>query len=702
MEQGKEYYAFISYKREDEKWAKWLQHKLEHYRFPTVLSGRADLPRSIHPTFRDVTDLTPGLLAEEIEGALRASQWLIVVCSPRSAKSPWVCKEAQSFIDSGRADRIIPFVIEGNPFSADPETECYPKALLGLTGREELLATNVNEMGRDAAAIKVVARMFGLRFDTLWQRHRRDRRQRRILAGAIALILAVLGVWASVYVARQKLLADMAQRERRTQMILTEYLRCEKLYKEQQYVPLYQECREILRGGSLPDTLASRFEYFLRMGYNALHSDTLEITERYPAEFPAMEWGDMPVAFSEEGDIICVGCSGISVLDADTGKNRFLGEEWPGGIRIAGDRIYSYDDYSIITYDRRTFEVLDSHTLSTNSEDYQLLVGSSGDGSRFLTEDESSGRYNVFDTPSCRLVRSFPNAYFASINHDGGIVAFCRDSSAALFRVDTGERMDGVPELPAETVQFDESGRWLLVFKDGGVTLLNPDTNEIHTIGDLDDHWRDCFNFSGNIYGCKYFVSDDDCYAAIGNTIYSMADGSVLKRLDDSGTPMGLRIYPGARKVVQVNLNREIVVYSREGTSLAETVDEDFGEFYGEDTTEERYGIETTRDGAVTVKDGRGRLVGRVESVGGGIYWQSVSPDGKYILISSPAIPTSLYDLATGTLVQEFPFQPGDGDVGIGVIGEDGYCYFRGLEGTVRYRIIPLDELLEYDPARIG
>lgn len=32
MEQGKEYYAFISYKREDEKGAKWLQEKLGHYR----------------------------------------------------------------------------------------------------------------------------------------------------------------------------------------------------------------------------------------------------------------------------------------------------------------------------------------------------------------------------------------------------------------------------------------------------------------------------------------------------------------------------------------------------------------------------------------------------------------------------------------------------------------------------------------------
>ena len=34
MENTKKYFAFISYKREDEKWAKWLQHKLEHDRLP--------------------------------------------------------------------------------------------------------------------------------------------------------------------------------------------------------------------------------------------------------------------------------------------------------------------------------------------------------------------------------------------------------------------------------------------------------------------------------------------------------------------------------------------------------------------------------------------------------------------------------------------------------------------------------------------
>lgn len=207
MEGNKEYYAFISYKREDEKWAKWIQHKLEHYRFPSNLNGKSDLPKNIRPTFRDVTGLNPGLLTEEVEKALRNSHWLIVVCSPRSAKSPWVCKEVQTFIDLGRADHIIPFVIEGTPFSADPAEECFPEAILKLTGSRELLAANINEMGRDAAVIKVISRMFGLRFDTLWQRYEKEKRRRRniIIAAVIAFIIAVLCVTGHILLLNRQL-----------------------------------------------------------------------------------------------------------------------------------------------------------------------------------------------------------------------------------------------------------------------------------------------------------------------------------------------------------------------------------------------------------------------------------------------------------------------------------------------------------------
>ncbi|MBR4838084.1 MAG: TIR domain-containing protein [Bacteroidales bacterium] len=204
----KQYYAFISYKRDDQKWAEWLQEKLEHYKLPSNLNGRSDLPKEIRPIFRDKSELAAGVLADEIQKALDNSKYLIVICSLHSAKSEWVNKEVQAFIDSGRTDKIIPFIIEGTPNSGNDETECFPKAIRELSAEDELLGVNINEMGRDAAAVKVVAQMFGLRFDDLWQRHEREKKRRRHLITAaitaFALMMAGFAFW--MYAQRQQTL----------------------------------------------------------------------------------------------------------------------------------------------------------------------------------------------------------------------------------------------------------------------------------------------------------------------------------------------------------------------------------------------------------------------------------------------------------------------------------------------------------------
>ena len=465
MKERKEYYAFISYKREDEKWAKWLQDKLEDYKFPTNLNGRTDLPKNIRPTFRDVTDLNPGLLAEEINNALRNSQWLIVVCSPRSAKSPWVCKEAQTFIDLGRADHIIPFVIEGNPFSDDISTECYPEALLNLTGSKELLAANINEMGRDAAAIKVVARMFNLRFDALWQRHQRIKRRKRILTVILSLLFLCLGVGVYSYVTYQKSIACKAQMEKSIQMSYAEYFKCDKLFNEHKYAVSFKECQRVMRSDlMIPDTLSSKFEYLLRMSYAAIQSDTLDISNKYVAEFPAMDWGEMPVVFSDDGDTVYVGCSGFTILDATTGKCINRSDFWPSDIRVAGDRIYTYDDFDISIYNKHTLEKLYSKKLTTGYEDYQMKVGSSADGKRILTRSNSDA-YNIYDTNTGSLINSFQlSASMASINHDGSIIALSVDEKLRLYKVETGEPINDYDDLYAADLQFDMSGKWLLLY----------------------------------------------------------------------------------------------------------------------------------------------------------------------------------------------------------------------------------------------
>lgn len=195
MEKSGEYFAFISYKREDENWAKWLQYKLEHYRIPIkVRKENPQLPQAIRPVFKDNSELAAGVLEEEIHEALVNSKYLIVICSPRAAQSKWVGKEVQAFIDMGRSEKIIPFIIGGTPYSIVPEEECFPMALLNLPKEQELLGVNINEMGRDVAAVKVVARMFNLKFDTLWQRHVRYERKKRIIIGTLISTLLIISI----------------------------------------------------------------------------------------------------------------------------------------------------------------------------------------------------------------------------------------------------------------------------------------------------------------------------------------------------------------------------------------------------------------------------------------------------------------------------------------------------------------------------
>lgn len=199
-----EYFAFISYKREDEKWAKWLQKKLETYSLPIAIrKEKPELPNKIRPVFRDQSELSGGNLKAEIEKGLNSSKYLIVICSPRSAKSPWVSKEVQHFIDQGREEYIIPFIIGGTPNASNPEDECFPEGLRQLTGEKEILGININEMGRDAATIKVIARMFNLRFDTLWQRFEKAKRRRRVMIGLGAFSLIIASISVAVYISYQ-------------------------------------------------------------------------------------------------------------------------------------------------------------------------------------------------------------------------------------------------------------------------------------------------------------------------------------------------------------------------------------------------------------------------------------------------------------------------------------------------------------------
>lgn len=166
QEQSNEYFAFISYKREDAEWALWLQRKLENYHLPSkIIKEHPELPKKVQETsqirprlFRDITELGGGALPQEIEQALDNSEYLIVICSQKSAESEWVDKEVQGFVNKGKINKIIPFIIDGEPYN--PQMECYSETLRGLKGNEnEPIGIKINDLGREAAAIKVITTM---------------------------------------------------------------------------------------------------------------------------------------------------------------------------------------------------------------------------------------------------------------------------------------------------------------------------------------------------------------------------------------------------------------------------------------------------------------------------------------------------------------------------------------------------------------
>lgn len=205
------YYAFVSYRSSDEKWAKWVQQQIESYRLPAVLQQkRGDLPKGqIRPLFRYHTDIQPNELKAELQNKLEQSKYLLVICSPRSAQSQWVGAEIEGFIKMGRRDRIIPIIVDGRPYSGDPETECFHPVLQQyfphsdiLEEDHEILGVNLNEEGsgskymkRQRAIMQVVSRMLDVNYDQLWQRRRRQLIRRWVMSiiGAVMVIGAVVG-----------------------------------------------------------------------------------------------------------------------------------------------------------------------------------------------------------------------------------------------------------------------------------------------------------------------------------------------------------------------------------------------------------------------------------------------------------------------------------------------------------------------------
>lgn len=205
------YRAFVSYSQKDREFSDWLHRALETYRVPRRLVGRATregpVPPRLYPVFRDREELpTNADLGGNLVAALEASRYLVVVCSPRAAKSRWVNEEVRAFKAMGREDRVLAVIAGGEPNASDrPDgeaLECFPPALrhrVGADGRltdarcEPIAAdARPGKDSRRAVLLKVVAGLIGVGFAELSNRDVRRRRVRGLLAAALGLLVVAL------------------------------------------------------------------------------------------------------------------------------------------------------------------------------------------------------------------------------------------------------------------------------------------------------------------------------------------------------------------------------------------------------------------------------------------------------------------------------------------------------------------------------
>ena len=206
------YDAFISYRHNDlDKFVATNIHRLlETYKVPKSILKNFQLEKTkINRVFRDQEELPlASSLEDPIVEALKNSDFLIVICSPRLKESMWCKKEIETFIKLHGREHVLAVLVEGEP------ADSFPKELLEkeevINGKKqkvlvEPLALDVrgNTKKEVLANIKkellrLIAPMLNLNYDDLKRRHH-ERKVRNMIRsfGALTSVLLFFLIYAT-------------------------------------------------------------------------------------------------------------------------------------------------------------------------------------------------------------------------------------------------------------------------------------------------------------------------------------------------------------------------------------------------------------------------------------------------------------------------------------------------------------------------
>ncbi|SFC19592.1 toll/interleukin-1 receptor domain-containing protein [Butyrivibrio sp. YAB3001] len=195
------YDAFISYRHleRDMFVAKGVHKALETAKIPKRIQKETGR-KKINRVFRDQEELPIGSdLGNNIDLALRESEFLIVICSPKTKESYWVMKEIDTFISLHGRQNVLAVLVEGEPDESFPLQLCVDengKPVEPLAA--DVRGTTKKEVKRKikSETLRLAASIIHCDYDDLKQRHK-ERIMRRNMS--IAAAVAVLGVSFGVY-----------------------------------------------------------------------------------------------------------------------------------------------------------------------------------------------------------------------------------------------------------------------------------------------------------------------------------------------------------------------------------------------------------------------------------------------------------------------------------------------------------------------
>ncbi len=202
------YDAFISYRHSelDKFVAEELHRQMESFKVPGSVAKKCK-KKKINRIFRDKDELPiTSNLADPIMNALRESEFLIVICSPRLKESIWCKREIENFIEMHGQEKILAVLVEGEPSESFPEELLYrEKTVVNANGETTVVREPVEPLAADVRGknkkevkkliktemLRLLASMLQCNYDDLKQRHR-ERKMHRMLA--LAAVVCVVGL----------------------------------------------------------------------------------------------------------------------------------------------------------------------------------------------------------------------------------------------------------------------------------------------------------------------------------------------------------------------------------------------------------------------------------------------------------------------------------------------------------------------------